>query len=122
MQNQMCAKTLKLSMRTAAIDFAMCCMLTACAPTYAPRLDAPAMPTVSPAPLQCPALANLAPPPQLPDVDGALLCPAGSAFVACFTLPQDAIRRRRFQLLHDDRDYCRDAYAKAVNRVSQFLQ
>ena len=39
-------------------------------------------------------------------------CPAGSGFVACFTPAQEAIRQRRFKLLHDDRDYCRDAYER----------
>ena len=32
---------------------------------------------------------------------------------ACFTLDQDIVRQKRFKILHDDRDYCRDAYDRA---------
>jgi hypothetical protein len=55
----------------------------------------------------------------LPDVDKSLpSCPAGSGFVACFTPAQEGVRQRRFTLLHDDRDYCRDAYEKAVKHAA----
>ncbi|HKN11989.1 MAG TPA: hypothetical protein VJX68_02245 [Candidatus Binatus sp.] len=91
-----------------------------CAPTYAPHLDAPpassseqfqaARPTI--------ALAPLDPPPQLPDAEQAP-CPPGSGLAACFTREQEAVRQLRFKILHDDRDYCRDAYDRAVKRVSQ---
>ncbi len=62
------------------------------------------------------ALAPLDPKPQLPDADQSP-CPSGSGLAACFTQDQDAIRQKRFKILHDDRDYCRDAYEKAVKRV-----
>ena len=92
--------------------------LAACAPTYAPHIDAPAMPSMPPpAVARCATIAPLDPPPQLPDVARSLSsCPAGSGFAACFTPGQDAVRRERFRILHDDRDYCRDAYARAVKR------
>ena len=65
-------------------------------------------------------IAPLDPPPQLPDVDRSLSsCPPGSGFVACFTPEQEAIRQRRFKILHDDRDYCRDAYDRARERASE---
>jgi hypothetical protein len=80
-----------------------------CAPTYAPHLGAPAAPTL--------ALAPLDPPPQLPDATQSP-CPPGSDLAACFTRDQDSVRRLRFKILHDDRDYCRDAYARAVNRAA----
>ena len=106
-------------MRTAATSLAMASMLAACAPTYAPHLDAPSTPTLeTPRATGC-TLTELTPPPQLPDVDQSLTaCPPGSGFVACFTPAQEAIRQRRFKLLHDDRDYCRGAYDKAVNHAS----
>jgi hypothetical protein len=78
-----------------------------CAPTYAPHLDAP--PTS--------ILAPLDPPPNLPDADQSP-CPVGSGLAACFTRDQDIIRQSRFKLLHDDRDYCRDAYARTVRRAA----
>ncbi len=101
-------------MLIAATSFAMTSMIVACAPTYAPHIDAPhidgsAAVEVDP----------LRPAPQLPDVDKSLTsCPAGSGFVACFTPAQESVRQRRFTLLHDDRDYCRDAYAKAVKHAA----
>ena len=55
--------------------------------------------------------------PQLPDADQAP-CPLGSGLAACFTLDQDIVRQQRFKILHDDRDYCRDAYDRAVKRVA----
>src|SRR5208283_2424478 len=97
MQKQMYPTSKYRPILIAAISFAMAAMITACAPTYAPHIDAP----------------------QLPDIDKSLTsCPAGSGFVACFTPAQEGIRQRRFTLLHDDRDYCRDAYAKAVKHAA----
>ncbi len=99
-------------------------ILAGCAPAI--HLDAPAMPTL-PADTQCSAaprlnaekknlaIAPLDPPPDLPDAKQSP-CPAGSGLAACSTLDQDAIRQRRFKILHDDRDYCRDAYDRAVTR------
>lgn len=80
-----------------------------CAPTYAPHLDAPPTPASK--------LAPLAPVPQLPDADQSP-CPRGSGLAACFTPGEDAVRRQRFRILHDDRDYCRDAYERAVKRAA----
>lgn len=100
------------SMRTAAINLAMALLFAGCAPTYAPHIDAPA--------IGAPSMLALKPPPNLPGIDKSLTsCPPGSGFVTCFTPEQEAIRQRRFKLLHDDRDYCRDAYAKALENVSQ---
>ena len=84
-------------------------LLAGCAPTYAPHLDAPQTPTFRIAPLD--------PPPQLPDADQSP-CPSGSGLAACFTSAQDNVRQNRFRILHDDRDYCRDAYERAVNRAA----
>jgi hypothetical protein len=81
-----------------------------CAPTYAPHLDAQRAPIL--------ALAPLDPPPNLPDAHQSP-CPPDSDLAACFTHDQDIVRQLRFKILHDDRDYCRDAYDKAVKRVSQ---
>lgn len=107
----------------AALVLMSALVLAACAPTI--HLDAPAMPTLSSdsqctaAPLNtAPRLASLAPldpPPQLPDAEQSP-CPLGSGLAACFTLDQDVIRQQRFKILHDDRDYCRDAYERAVTR------
>jgi len=99
----------------------LACLLAACAPTL--RVDAPAMPALDPPPraTQCACaekIAPLAPRPQLPDAEQSP-CPAGSGLAACFTRSQDAVRQRRFTILHDDRDYCRDAYDRAVKRVAQ---
>jgi len=92
----------------------MAAMITACAPTYAPHIDAPQIDDSAAVDLD-----PLRPAPQLPDIDKSLTsCPAGSGFVACFTPAQEGIRQRRFTLLHDDRDYCRDAYAKAVKHAA----
>ena len=63
-------------------------------------------------------LAALDPRPQLPDAAQAP-CPRGSGLTARFTVDQDIVRQRRFKILHDDRDYCRDAYDRVVKRVSQ---
>ncbi len=101
-------------MLIAATSVAMASMVAACAPTYAPRIDAPHIDDSAGFELD-----PLRPPPQLPDVDKSLpSCPAGSGFVACFTPAQEGVRQRRFTLLHDDRDYCRDAYEKAVKRAA----
>jgi len=98
-------------------------LLTArCAPRFESHIDA------SPAPIldspqsatQCTSskkLAALDPIPQLPDADQSP-CPPGSGLAACFTQDQDIIRQKRFKILHDDRDYCRDAYDRALKRVS----
>jgi hypothetical protein len=85
-------------------------LLAGCAPTYAPDLDAP--PTTSAF-----KMAPLDLPPQLPDADQSP-CPSGSGLAACFTSAQDNVRQNRFRILHDDRDYCRDAYERAVNRAA----
>ncbi|MFZ0680908.1 MAG: hypothetical protein WAN07_24670 [Candidatus Binatus sp.] len=88
-------------------------LVAGCAPTYAPHIDASAT--------QCRSAEKLAPlDPRLllPDAEQAA-CPPGSGLAACFTLDQDVVRQRRFKILHDDREYCRDAYDRAVNRVSQ---
>jgi hypothetical protein len=85
-------------------------LLAGCAPTYAPDLDAP--PTTSAF-----KMAPLDPPPQLPDADQSP-CPSGSGLAACFTSAQDNVRQNRFRILHDDRDYCRDAYERVVNRAA----
>jgi hypothetical protein len=82
-------------------------LAVACAPTYAPHLDAPAPLALKIAPLD--------PPPQLPDAEQSP-CPRGSGLAACFTHDQDIMRQDRFKILHDDRDYCRDAYDRAVTR------
>jgi hypothetical protein len=132
----MFARLKKRSMRiTASSFFAAAFMLAGCAPTI--HLDAPAMPALGPQQAdaqQCTAapalntgktekeksIAALDPPPQLPDVDKSLLlCPPGSGFLTCFTPDQEAIRQKRFKILHDDRDYCRDAYDRAVKRVAR---
>ncbi|MGA8640774.1 hypothetical protein [Candidatus Binatus sp.] len=88
-------------------------LVAGCAPTYAPHIDAPAT--------QCRStekLAPLDPRPELPDAEQAP-CPPGSGLAACFTLDQDVVRQRRFKILHDDRDYCRDAYDRARGRAGE---
>jgi hypothetical protein len=101
-------------MLIAATSLAMASVLAACAPTYAPRIDAPHIDDSAGFELDALKAA-----PLLPDVDKSLTsCPAGSGFVACFTPAQEGIRQRRFTLLHDDRDYCRDAYDRAVKRAA----
>jgi hypothetical protein len=101
-------------MLIAATSVAMGSMISACAPTYAPHIDPPHIDDSAAVELD-----PLRPAPQLPDVDKSLTsCPAGSGFVACFTPAQEGVRQRRFTLLHDDRDYCRDAYEKAVKHAA----
>jgi hypothetical protein len=97
------------------------CLLAGCAPTI--HLDAPAMPALDTqqAASDCTAALNaekapLDAPPQLPDAKQSP-CPPGSGLAACFTLDQDMIRQERFKILYDDRDYCRDAYDRAVTRI-----
>jgi hypothetical protein len=95
-----------------------------CAPTFESHIDSPAaIQTLDaqPSVTQCTStekLAALDPRPQLPDAEQAP-CPRGSGLAACFTLDQNIVRQKRFKILHDDRDYCRDAYDRAVKRVSQ---
>lgn len=86
----------------------------ACAPTFESHIDAPRCATQS---TSAEKLAALDPRPQLPDAEQAP-CPIGSGLAACFTLDQDIVRQRRFKILHDDREYCRDAYDRAVKRVA----
>ena len=101
-------------MLIAATSLTLASMIAACAPTYAPHIDAPQIDDSAAV-----ELVPLRPAPQLPDVDKSLTsCPAGSGFVACFTPAQEGVRQRRFMLLHDDRDYCRDAYEKAVKHAA----
>ena len=98
-----------------------------CAPTFESHIDAPAAtPTLDsqPSAMHCTStekkekgIAPLDPKPQLPDADQSP-CPIGSGPTACFTPDQDAIRQKRFKILHDDRDYCRDAYDKAVKHAA----
>jgi hypothetical protein len=107
----MLEKAKLLLMLTMAIDL----LAAGCAPTFESHIDAP--PTSSPAPTPI-ALAPLDPKPQLPDSNQSP-CPLGSGLAACFTLDQDAMRQKRFKILHDDRDYCRDAYDKARGRASE---
>ncbi len=64
------------------------------------------------------SIAPLDPRPQLPDADQTP-CPLGSGLAACFTHDQDVARQRRFKMLHDDREYCRDAYDKAIERAAR---
>ena len=90
-----------------------------CAPTFESHIDSP--PELSPQiATQCTStekIAPLDPKPQLPDADQSP-CPDGSGLAACFTHEQDAIRQNRFKILHDDRDYCRDAYERAVKHAA----
>ena len=101
----MYARAKSLLMLTTAISF-----FAGCAPTFESHIDSPqaAMPIV---------LAPLDPKPQLPDANQSQ-CPVGSGLAACFTQDQDALRQKRFKILHDDRDYCRDAYDRAVKRAA----
>jgi hypothetical protein len=90
-------------------------LFAGCAPTFESHVDAP--PASSPAPMPI-TLAPLDPKPQLPDANRSP-CPTGSGLTACFTMDQDAIRQQRFKILHDDRDYCRDAYERARGSASE---
>ena len=108
----MLEKAKSLLMLITAISFSFA---AGCAPTFESHIDAP--PASSPAPTPI-ALAPLDPKPQLPDANQSP-CPAGSGLTACFTMDQDAIRQKRFKILHDDRDYCRDAYERARGSASE---
>src|ERR1700723_3173716 len=98
-------------------------VVVGCAPTFESHLDSPPA-FDSQVAQQCPPverrsvppLAPLDPRPQLPDADQTP-CPLGSGLAACFTLDQDIARQKRFKMLHDDREYCRDAYDRAVKRA-----
>ena len=107
----MSEKAKSLLMLTMAISFSFA---AGCAPTFESHIDAP--PASSPATMRI-ALAPLDPKPQLPDANQSQ-CPIGSGLAACFTQDQDALRQKRFKILHDDRDYCRDAYDRAVKRAA----
>ena len=85
-----------------------------CAPTFESHIDSAPASSAAQMPI---ALAPLDPRPQLPDVEQAP-CPLGSGLAACFTIDEDIVRQRRFKILHDDRDYCRDAYDRAVKRAA----
>ncbi len=108
--------------RAAALALMSGFLLAACAPTI--HVDAPELPALSPsqAASDCSTASNtekiapLGAPPQLPDAIQAP-CPPGSGLAACFTLDQDLVRQKRFKILHDDRDYCRDAYDRARERA-----
>ena len=116
MQKQMSEKAKLLSMLIAVTS-----LLTAgCAPRFESHIDSPTMPTSDSPTIatQCAStqkLAALDPPPQLPDTNQSQ-CPPNSGLAACFTQDQNAIRQKRFKILHDDRNYCRDAYDRAVKR------
>ncbi len=94
-----------------------------CAPTFESHIDSPPTPA-----LDSPQsgtqrtftkkIAPLDPPPQLPDAERSP-CPRGFGLAACFTPAQDAVRQDRFKILHDDRDYCRDAYDRARERAGE---
>ncbi len=102
------------------------CMLAACAPTI--HMDAPGLPAIASTQsagdcsnalnTEKEKIAPLDPPPQLPDAIQAP-CPFGSGLAACFTLDQDLVRQKRFKILHDDRDYCRDAYERAREHATE---
>jgi hypothetical protein len=105
----------------AALALISACLLAAgCAPTFDSHIDSPPASILPPTPVERPktiALAPLDPRPQLPDANQSP-CPPGSGLAACFTMEQNAIRQQRFKILHDDRDYCRDAYDRAVKRAA----
>ena len=108
----MLEKAKSLLMLTMAISFSFA---AGCAPTFESHIDAPPASSAAPMPI---ALAPLDPKPQLPDANQSP-CPAASGLAACFTQDQDAIRQQRFKILHDDRDYCRDAYERARGSASE---
>jgi len=118
MQSQMYEKAKLQLMLTMAIS-----LLTAgCAPRFESHIDSSPLPALDSPQIatQCAStqkLAALDPPPQLPDADQSP-CPPGSGLIACFTQDQNAIRQKRFKILHDDRNYCRDAYDRARALVS----
>ncbi len=85
-----------------------------CAPTFESHIEGP--PPIAARRIE--SIAALDPKPQLPDANQSP-CPLGSGLAACFTLEQDLVRQRRFKILHDDRDYCRDAYDRARERAGE---
>jgi hypothetical protein len=111
--------------RRSALIMAISLLTAGCAPTYAPHIDSAAAIPASdsqPSVTECTSsekkkIAALDPRPLLPDAEQAV-CPIGSGLAACFTLDEDIVRQRRFKILHDDREYCRDAYDRAVKRVA----
>ena len=110
----------RLLARRCRAAFVVTLLFTAgCAPTFESHIDSPpAMPAqIATQRTSTEKLAPLDPKPQLPDADQSP-CPDGSGLGACFTHEQDAIRQQRFKILHDDRDYCRDAYDKAVKHAA----
>jgi hypothetical protein len=131
MQKPKFEKAAKKLMRiTATKIFAMsaCLFVAACAPTFESHIDSPAAPpelgeqsandckpVERPMPI---TIAPLDPRPQLPDADQSP-CPEGSGLYACFMLDQDLMRQKRFKILHDDREYCRAAYDKAIKRAAE---
>src|ERR1700683_2270393 len=118
MQKRMYEKAKLRAMRTRAISL-IALLAVGCAPTYAPQIAMPQMPAPDhQSAMHCTStekreIAALDPPPVLPD-DQRSPCPLGSGLAACFTLDQDIVRQQRFKILHDDRDYCRDAYARGA--------
>jgi hypothetical protein len=114
-----------------AVSFAMISasfVVVGCTPTFESHIDSPPA-FDSPVAQQCPPverpglntenmIAPLDPRPQLPDAEESP-CPSDSGLYACFMLDQDLIRQKRFKILHDDREYCRDAYDKAVKRAAE---
>src|ERR1700676_4691969 len=83
-------------------------LLTAgCAPPFESHIDSTPLSALdSPqSATQCAStqkLAALDPLPQLPDANQSP-CPPGSGLAACFTQDQNAMRQKRFKILHDDR-------------------
>jgi hypothetical protein len=98
-------------------------VVVGCTPTFESHIDSPPAidsqvaqqcPPVEPAPIR---LAPLDPRPELPDAEQSP-CPPDSGLYACFMVDQDLARQKRFKILHDDREYCRAAYDKAVKRAA----
>jgi hypothetical protein len=117
MQKQMYEKAKSRLMLIGATSL----LAAGCAPTFESHIDSPPASISAPIPADQPmsiALAALDPRPQLPDAAQAP-CPPGSGLAACFTFDQDIVRQKRFKILHDDRDYCRDAYERARGRASE---
>jgi hypothetical protein len=98
-----------------ALIMAISLLTMGCAPTFESHIDSAPASSTARLPIE---LAPLDPPPLLPDAEQAP-CPLASGLAVCFTHDEDIVRQQRFKILHDDRDYCRDAYARAVKRVSQ---
>ncbi len=121
MQKQTFEKAKFRLMLIVAISF-LALFAAGCAPTFESHIDSPPLPASDspPSATQCTVaekIAPLDPPPQLPDAERSP-CPPGFGLAACFTPAQDAVRQKRFKILHDDRDYCRDAYERALTRAA----